>query len=41
MVSKDYMEPSFWCIYSTKNWQKWIRDKKIMAPQSKGVIFIF
>jgi hypothetical protein len=27
------MEPSSWRIYSIKNWQKWIRDKKIMPPK--------
>jgi hypothetical protein len=33
------MEPSFWCICRTKNWQKWIKSKNIIALQNKGVVF--
>jgi hypothetical protein len=34
MESKKKLEISFWRIYSTKNYQKWIRNEKVMAFQS-------
>jgi hypothetical protein len=36
MVSKQMLNPSSWCIWSTKNRKKWIRNEKIMALQSRG-----
>jgi len=34
MVCKEKLEISSWCIHSTKNDQKWIRNENIMALQS-------
>jgi len=34
MVSPKKLKTSSWCIHSTKNCQKRIRNEKVMAPQS-------
>jgi hypothetical protein len=34
MVSKEKLEVSSWCIHSTKDYKKWIRNEKVMALQS-------
>jgi hypothetical protein len=34
MVSKEKLEISSWCIHSTKNCPKWIKNEKVMALQS-------
>jgi hypothetical protein len=39
MVSRKQMEPSSGSIRPTKNQQKWIKGKKVRAPQSKGARF--
>jgi hypothetical protein len=39
MVSPKQMEPSSRTICRTKNQQKRIKGKKVMAPQSKGALF--
>jgi hypothetical protein len=33
MVSKEKLEISSWCIHSSKNCQKWIKNEKVMALQ--------
>jgi hypothetical protein len=35
-VSKQKLNPSYWYIWCTKNYQKWIRIEKVTAPQSRG-----
>ncbi len=37
LVSKQNLDPSSWHIWHTNNGWKWIRNQKVMAPQSKGV----
>jgi hypothetical protein len=34
-VSKQNLNPSYWCIWRTKNHQKHIRIEKVTAPQNK------
>ncbi len=36
LVSKQNSKPSSWPIYHNKNYKKWIRNEKVMVPQSKG-----
>jgi len=36
LVSKQNSKPSFWRIKHNKNCWKWIRNEKVMVPQSKG-----
>ncbi len=34
-MSKQNLNPSYWCLWGTKNHQKHNRIEKIMAPQSR------
>jgi hypothetical protein len=34
LVFKQNLNPSSWCIWHTNNCWKWIRNKKVTAPQS-------
>jgi hypothetical protein len=36
LVSKQNLNPSYWCIWCTENHQKHNRIEKVMAYQSKG-----
>jgi hypothetical protein len=36
LVSKKNLNPSYWCLWGTKNYQKRNKIEKIRAPQSKG-----
>jgi hypothetical protein len=36
LVSHQNLNPSYWCIWRTKNPQKRIRIKKVRGPQSRG-----
>ncbi len=35
VVSKENLNPSYWCICCIKNHQKWNKIENVMAPQSK------
>jgi hypothetical protein len=35
-VSKENLNPSYWCFWGIKNCQKMNRIEKIMPPQSRG-----
>jgi hypothetical protein len=36
MVSKEKSKPSSWCIWSTKNLHKWIKNEKLWLPKIGG-----